>query len=151
MNKAIFLKSLRKQLKRLKASELEKHLSYYDEIIADMMENGLSEEEAVAKIGSPKQIAKEILENTPTENLRKEDILGKILLVTSIIMMLSATLSVIRSHIMMNAAISIIGGADGPTSVFIAGRVGTNTVLLVVTGVVVVVTIVYFLMKKLRR
>ncbi len=113
-----------------------------------MMESGLTEEEAISKTGSPEQIAIEILENTPAESFRKKDVPGICLITVSMIMIAFSIYAVVHSHRMVNAAISIIGGADGPTSIFIAGRVGSNTVLLVVTGIVVLVTIVYFLIKK---
>lgn len=148
MNKDTFLKTLRKQLKKLKASEIEKQINYYEEILADMMENGQDEKEAIAKIGSPEQIAKEILENTPVENFRKKDTIGRCLVLASMILILFAAISAIRARQMMNAAISIIGGADGPTSIFIAGRVGSNTLFIALAGIVVLVTIVYFIWRR---
>lgn len=47
-------------------------------------------------------------------------------------------------------AISIIGGADGPTSVFIAGKVGTMPIAItIIVGVVLLVLgVVLFLKKK---
>ena len=151
MNKTAFLKSLKKQLKRLKASELEKQLNYYEEIIADMTENGLSEEDAIARLGTPETIAQEILADTAPENLRKKETVGRILAAASIILGLCAALSAIRAHMMMNAAIGIIGGADGPTSIFIAGRVGTNTTLVAAAVIIVLVTIVYFVIRKRKK
>lgn len=148
MNKDTFLKTLRKQLKKLKASEIEKQINYYEEILADMMENGQDEKEATAKIGSPEQIAKEILENTPVENFRKKDTIGRSLVLASMILILFAAISAIRARQMMNAAISIIGGADGPTSIFIAGRVGSNTLFIALAGIVVLMTIVYFIWRR---
>ena len=148
MNKQTFLHTLKKQLKRLKSEELKKHLNYYEELIADMTENGMTEEESIEKIGSPDQAAREILESTSPENLRPKDLTGRILIVTSILLALAATVSAIRAHMMMNAAISIIGGADGPTSIFIAGKVGTNTWLVAAAIIAVLVTVVYFIRKR---
>lgn len=37
-----------------------------------------------------------------------------------------------------NTAVSIIGGADGPTSIFIAGKIGNSTVLYIVTGLCII-------------
>ena len=47
----------------------------------------------------------------------------------------------------MSTAVSIIGGADGPTSIFIAGKIGTPWGLYVITVIVVVVTLFHFLQK----
>lgn len=148
MNKTAFLNSLRKQLKNLKSEELNKHISYYEELIADMTESGMTEEEAVAKIGSPDHAANEILANTAPENFYRKDLIGRILIITCILLALTAAISAIRAHMMMNTAIAIIGGADGPTSIFIAGKVGTNTWLVAVTIVFILVTAVYFVRKR---
>lgn len=47
-------------------------------------------------------------------------------------------------------AISIIGGADGPTSVFLAGKVGAIpiTITIIVGVVLLVLGVVLFLKKK---
>lgn len=50
----------------------------------------------------------------------------------------------------LSASVGIIGGADGPTSVFVAGRLGTPWGLYIVTVVVVIVTIIYFVKKHKR-
>lgn len=67
MSKEEFLGSLNRLLKSLGKSEREKSLSYYNEIIDDYMEDGYTEEEAVGQIGSPGQIAQEILEEQQTQ------------------------------------------------------------------------------------
>ena len=46
MKKEQFIKNLRYSLRKLKKDEREKYLAYYEEIISDMIENGVSEEEA---------------------------------------------------------------------------------------------------------
>lgn len=62
MTKKYFLAELGMRLKRLSARDRQRSLDYYAEMIDDRMEEGLSEKEAVAAIGTPAQIAKEILE-----------------------------------------------------------------------------------------
>ena len=51
MNKQEFLNALRSQLKGLPKDELENRISFYEEMINDRMDEGLSEEAAVADIG----------------------------------------------------------------------------------------------------
>ncbi len=41
-----------------------------------------------------------------------------------------------------NTAVSIIGGADGPTSIFIAGKIGNSTTLYIITGLCIIATAV---------
>lgn len=61
MNKEIFIKELKKGLKRLPREEKRKQLSYYSELIDDMIEDGMSEAEAVARLGDVKDICDNIL------------------------------------------------------------------------------------------
>lgn len=63
MNKAEFLKELAFHLKKMNDSEKNKFIIYYDEMISDYVENGITEEEAVKKIGTPMKIADELLED----------------------------------------------------------------------------------------
>lgn len=150
MSKKIFLKTLKRELRALNSSELQKNISYYDEIIADMMESGLSEKAAIEKIGAPQKIAREILENTSPENMRKKDIPGRILILASIITIILSVISGVRRYIFINDTISIIGGADGPTSIFLAGRIGAPRIWMVAV-ILVLVTVVYKIFRMNRK
>lgn len=66
MTKLEFLTALRAHLWRLPPEDVQKSLDYYSEMIDDRMEEGLTEAEAVADIGDPEAIAKEILEESRT-------------------------------------------------------------------------------------
>ena len=61
MSKQEFLKKLKKELRKLKKEERNKYIEYYDEIISDIMEHGVSEEEAIARQGSIEKIVGDIL------------------------------------------------------------------------------------------
>lgn len=63
MNKHEFLTELRAKLWALPQEDAQSSVDYYAEMIADRMEDGLSEEEAVAAIGDVEEIAKAILAN----------------------------------------------------------------------------------------
>ena len=69
MNKQDFINQLRAKLHGLPGRELEERLNFYGEMIDDRMEDGRTEEEAVAEIGSVEEIAVQIL---------AEKLLGKI-------------------------------------------------------------------------
>lgn len=62
MNKREFLRSLSASLRGMPRGERAQSLEYYGEMIQDRMEEGLSEEEAVARLGSADEIARQILE-----------------------------------------------------------------------------------------
>lgn len=61
MNKEMFTKELKKGLKGLPGEEKRKQLSYYSELIDDMVEDGMTEAEAVARLGDVKDICENIL------------------------------------------------------------------------------------------
>ena len=67
MNKQDFLARLEKSLDGLPQEELAERLNFYSEMIDDRMEEGLSEEEAVAGIGPVVEIAAAAGETLPAE------------------------------------------------------------------------------------
>ena len=56
MNKASFLTALSRGLSGLPEEEIKKQLDYYGELIADMTEDGMTEEQAVVKLGELNEI-----------------------------------------------------------------------------------------------
>ena len=77
MNKQEYLEALRGALAQMPQEEREKQLSYYDELIADMCEDGMSETEAVARLGDPAAVAQELLTALPLGTLIKTSIKPK--------------------------------------------------------------------------
>ncbi len=63
MNKLEFLQKLEKELSGLPKSERHEHINFYSEMIDDRIEDGLSEEEAIAQIGTVEQIVSQIVTN----------------------------------------------------------------------------------------
>ncbi len=71
MTEPAFLDELEKRLSQLPQEEIDKHLSYYAEMIDDMTEDGMGEAEAVEKLGPASEIAAQILQETPLFVLMK--------------------------------------------------------------------------------
>ena len=69
MTKADFLQLLERALMQLPEEERRRNLEYYSELLDDMMEEGVTEAEATAKLGSPAQIAQNILQEMPLSKL----------------------------------------------------------------------------------
>ncbi len=69
-----FLKLLEEALYGLPYEDIQKSLDFYSEILADQIEEGISEEDAVSQIGSIDEIAKQILIDTPITKLVKQKI-----------------------------------------------------------------------------
>ena len=69
MTKADFLQLLERALAQLPEEERRQNLEYYSELLDDMLEEGMTEAEATAKLGSPGQIAQNILQEMPLGKL----------------------------------------------------------------------------------
>lgn len=77
MNKREFLEQLEKGLSDLPKNDIEERLAFYSEMIDDRMEEGISEEDAVAGIGSVDDIVAQILSEIPLSKIVKERIKPK--------------------------------------------------------------------------
>ena len=77
MNKSEFLLALAEGLAALPWEDAEERLGFYSEMIDDRMEEGLSEEEAVAAVGSPKDIVSQLLADAPLSTIVKSKISQK--------------------------------------------------------------------------
>ena len=71
MNKTEFLLDLTEKLSPLPGEEIADRWDYYSEMIDDRMEEGLTEEQAVAALGSVEEIAAQILGEIPLGTLVK--------------------------------------------------------------------------------
>lgn len=76
---------------------------------------------------------------------------GKVIgLILSVLTAAGILLSCVSLYIdkQTQGAISIIGGADGPTAIYIACKTGDSTSVYVVTVLMVIITAVYFIYRK---
>ena len=74
MNKQEFLTRLREGLGGLPQEEIAERVSFYHEMIDDRMEDGLTEEEAVAEIGPVEAVIRQIVAETPLPRLVREKV-----------------------------------------------------------------------------
>ena len=65
MKKETYFQSLYKLLRKLPENDRQTTVAFYREIVEDRMENGLSEEAAVASLGDVHQLAQKILLENP--------------------------------------------------------------------------------------
>ena len=80
MRKQEFLIALRRKLKGLTKREIDERICFYSEMIDDRIEEGYTEEEAVAKIGSTDDISEQIISELHVSNPKKKRKSGKIAL-----------------------------------------------------------------------
>ncbi len=69
MTKQEFINELESKLSRLPQKEASERISFYCEMIDDRIEEGLSEEDAVADIGTTDEIASQIVSEIPLSKL----------------------------------------------------------------------------------
>ena len=72
MNKTEFTEQLKQSLNGLSELDIKKSVDYYEEMIEDRIEDGMTEEEAVSAMGSIDEIKSKILEETPIAKIVKE-------------------------------------------------------------------------------
>lgn len=60
MTRRLFLKALRFRISDLSEAEINERINFYNEIIDDKIEEGLTEDEAINEIGTPDEIAYQI-------------------------------------------------------------------------------------------
>ena len=77
MTKQDFLTCLKQGLTGIPQSELDGRLAFYSEIIDDRIEEGLTEEEAVADVGNVDEIITQVLSEIPLPKLIKEKVKPK--------------------------------------------------------------------------
>lgn len=77
MKKEEFLRLLESKLQGLPRKDIDDRLNFFSEIIDDKMEEGKSEEEAVAEVGSVDDIVLDIAKETPLTKLVREKIKPK--------------------------------------------------------------------------
>ena len=77
MRKQEFLNTLRAMLADLPEADVAERLNFYSEMIDDRIEEGLSEEEAVADLGSIEDIRVQIVKDTPIVKIIKEKVKPK--------------------------------------------------------------------------
>ncbi|WP_346905870.1 DUF1700 domain-containing protein [Clostridium sp.] len=129
MNKSEFFNSLRESLTPLSKEECNKFIIYYEEIIEDYKESGLTEEEAIDKLGNPRSIANDILSEQDTVDIKiapfNNNILNVVLLVLGFPLWGSLLLAVALLILSVNIIIWCIPFITGMSSTvfFIAALV----------------------------
>ena len=77
MTKKDFTLVLREKLKRFPKQDVEERINFYIEIIDDSIEDGLTEEEAISKIGSIDEVVEQIASEIPFTKIVKNSAIPK--------------------------------------------------------------------------
>lgn len=93
MNKQEYLEALNQALSGIPESEKQKTLDYYTEIIDDAMEEGEEEASIIARLDSPSDIGRRLIDETPLRKFVTEDVKKhKIDTLTAILLAISSPL-----------------------------------------------------------
>lgn len=123
MTKSEFLSELKRKLAQLPDEEADKSIGFYSEMIEDRIEDGMSEEDAVASMEEIDKIAEQIIADTPLPLLIK-------------------TRTEKRTYSGMNIAMLIIGSPLWFTLLLVSGVLILTMYIVVWTLVVSVVAVV---------
>ena len=77
MTKDLFINELKDKLIGLPKEEIDERISFYEELIDDMIEDGKTEEEAIEKLGTVEEVSTKITSEIPLTKLVKERIKPK--------------------------------------------------------------------------
>ena len=77
MNKDQFLEELRKKLSGLPQEDIDERVAFYSEMIDDRMEEDITEEEAVASLGTVDSVVEQIMSEIPLTKLVKQKVKPK--------------------------------------------------------------------------
>lgn len=77
MDKKEFLDQLRTSLTGLPQGDIDERVSFYEEMIDDRIEEGMSEEDAVRQIGTVDEVVSQIIAEMPLSKLVKEKVRPK--------------------------------------------------------------------------
>ncbi len=145
MNKKCFLKKLKRALNRLETSEKERYISFYDEIISDLIDGGLTETEAVEKQGNVEDIVKDIYEELEVDKVKDKSVLVTVLMTFAII----GTIFIIFAYIFSAnvAAYNVVKEADS-TAALVSPEIRIFKILYFLVIMIDVITIIVCILKK---
>ncbi len=159
MNKYQFLAALRERLDGASSEDIKKSLDYYEEMINDRIEDGMSEEEAVSALGSIDDIVAQIKSEIPVQRSarvsredkgapRKMRTWEKVMLILGspvwLALLVAAVITVLSVYIVIWAVLVVFYAADlcfaaaalvGVIGAFSLAMLGMNAQALIFFGV----------------
>lgn len=136
MKRNEFLDELKAKLKGLPEADIEKAIAFYSEAIDDRIDDGLTEDQAVNAIGTPDDIAQEILLDTPLPKLVKAKATPSRTLKTweIILIIISApiwlTLLIVAASIVLSIIVTLFSLALSLLAIIVSLIVGSIAVII---------------------
>lgn len=135
-------------------------LSDLQTTITARLEQGESWETVSAALGSPAQVAESYMEQMKDYAYRKSPwrfafltvaIVYAVRILREWFTYFVALMMVLSMNHSNQASIGIIGGADGPTAIFLTSPYATRTEPWLISGVIVLSLLVYFRLRKCKQ
>lgn len=136
MDRASYLKKLRKKLHRLPAHELDAALAYYEEYFDEAGED--NEQQVIAQLGSPSHVAAQILADFALKDLDTPSAKSTTKNMTAIWLIILAILSAPLSLPLLAAAIALIF-SFGVVIASIIFAIGATAASIFVSGIAAVI------------
>lgn len=149
-----YIKQVKKRL-AVPSSKRKTVLQDLEKTFASAAENGETEQQVIARLGTPEQFAAGIEEQFGID--RKKRLKTRTIIWTTICLVVAVIVFSVYLTIQqeMIGAIGIIGGADGPTAIIVSGPgIDVPLVMLMIAAaavVLAVIGIVRYLLKNAKK
>ncbi len=149
-----YIKQVKKRL-AVPSSKRKTVLQDLEKTFASAAENGETEQQVIARLGTPEQFAAGIEEQFGID--RKKRLKTRTIIWTTICLVVAVIVFSVYLTIQqeMIGAIGIIGGADGPTAIIVSGSgIDVPLVMLMIAAaavVLAVIGIVRYLLKNAKK
>lgn len=136
MNKQEFLTELKKRLSGIPKKDIDQTIEFYEELILDKMEEGQTEEEAIASLDSIDEIVKVTLSNVSIPKLVKEKFAPKRSLKTWEIVVIASTaiIWVPLAIVLLSVILSLYVGLWSGVIALAASTISVGASSLIIVG-----------------
>ncbi len=136
MNKQEFLTELKKRLSGIPKKDIDQTIEFYEEFILDKMEEGQTEEEAIASLDSIDEIVKATLSNVSIPKLVKEKFAPKRSLKTWEIVVIASTaiIWIPLAIVLLSVILSLYVGLWSGVIALAASTISVGASSLIIVG-----------------
>lgn len=136
MNKQEFLTELEKRLSGIPKKDIDQTIEFYEELILDKMEEGQTEEEAIASLDSIDEIVKATLSNVSIPKLVKEKFAPKRSLKTWEIVVIASTaiIWIPLAIVLLSVILSLYVGLWSGVIALAASTISVGASSLIIVG-----------------
>lgn len=158
MNRSSTISQYLRQVKR----RLNMPRNAKDRVISDLhssiiarMESSQAPEDILKELGTPKQTAADLNLQMKEYTYRKSSwrwLCLALAILGCVVILFNGALGIINAYLGMAASVGIIGGADGPTAIFVTASPAQFDTELFISAMVLILGIIgYIILSRLKR